>query len=77
MIGEMLDSGLLYEEGSTKTTDGKRIPTYGALFERVKINIESERKTGTSVQILVKEDIVAGSQINRLLGISDSIHEKD
>jgi hypothetical protein len=77
MIGEMLDSGLLYEEGSTKTTDDKRIPTYGALFERVKINIESERKTGTSVQILVKEDIVAGSQINRLLGIRDSIHEND
>ena len=66
IINEMLEKGLLFEESVSKTSDGKKVSNYGALFHRVKIDIES--KSTANLQLLIKERSILGSQILRILG---------
>jgi hypothetical protein len=65
IINEMLDNGLLFEENVSKTSDGKRVSNYSALFQRVKIDIES--KSNANLQVLVKESSILSSHILRIL----------
>lgn len=65
LINQLADEGLLTEEGYAETSDGKKVSKYTALFEKVKIEIDSEK--GLVVQILLKENILNESQIVRVL----------
>jgi hypothetical protein len=43
MINQLVEDGLLTEEGYAETSDGKKVSKYTALFEKVKIEIEAKR----------------------------------
>jgi hypothetical protein len=64
LISELVESGLLTESGSAKTSDGKSVSKYTALFERVKIELGGENE---SLQVLLKEHILEGSNIFKIL----------
>jgi hypothetical protein len=64
IINEILQNGLLFEEGISRTSDGKKVSSYGALFQRVKIDIKS--KDSTNLQGLVKETVLLRSNILRI-----------
>lgn len=64
LISELVNDGLLTEEGSAKTSDGKTVSKYTALLEKIKIEIEGN---GTQVQVLLKEHILEESSIFKIL----------
>jgi hypothetical protein len=64
MINQLVEDGLLTEEGFAETTDGKKVSKYTALFEKIKIEIDSK---GAVVQVLLRENILNESQIVRIL----------
>jgi hypothetical protein len=64
IISELVESGLLTESGSAKTSDGKSVSKYTALFERVKIELGDENET---LQVLLKEHILEESNIFKIL----------
>ena len=64
IIREILHSGLLFEESISRTSDGKKLSSYGALFQRVKIDIKS--KDTTNLQGLIKETVLLRSNILRI-----------
>ena len=64
IISELVENGLLTEEGSAKTSDGKTVSKYTALFEKVKIEIGGE---DVFAQVLLKEHILEESSIFKIL----------
>ncbi len=64
LINELVEDGLLTEEGHAETSDGKRVTKYTTLFEKTKIDIESGKLT---VQVLLKENVLIESNIVRVL----------
>ena len=64
IINELVEDGLLTEEGYSETSDGKKVSKYTSLFEKVKIEIERE---GMVVQIMLRENILNESNIIRIL----------
>jgi hypothetical protein len=65
LVNQLADEGLLTEEGYAETSDGKKVSKYTALFEKVRIEIDSEK--GLVVQILLRENVLNESQIVRVL----------
>jgi hypothetical protein len=43
MINELVEDGLVMEEGYAETSDDKKVSKYTALFEKVKIEIDTKR----------------------------------
>jgi hypothetical protein len=43
MINQLVEDGLLTEESYAETSDGKKVSKYTALFEKVKIEIDTKR----------------------------------
>lgn len=64
LISELVNDGLLTEEGTAKTSDGKTVSKYTALLEKIKIEIEGD---GIQVQVLLKEHILEESSIYKIL----------
>ncbi len=64
LINQLVEEGLLTEQGYAETSDGKKVSKYTALFEKVKIEIDTK---GLIVQVLLKENILNESQIIRVL----------
>ena len=64
IINELVEDGLLTEEGYSETSDGKKVSKYTSLFEKVKIEIERE---GMVIQIMLKENILNESNIIKIL----------
>jgi hypothetical protein len=64
LISELVEAGLLTEEGFAKTSDGKTVSKYTALLEKVKFEIADE---GVFLQVLLKENILNESSIFKIL----------
>ena len=64
LISQLVEEGILTEQGYAETSDGKKVSKYTALFENVKIEINTN---GIVVQVLLKENILNESQIIRVL----------
>lgn len=64
LISQLVEEGLLTEQGSAETSDGKKVSKYTALFEKLKIEIDTN---GLNLQVLLKENILNESQIIRVL----------
>lgn len=64
LVNELVEEGLLTEQGYAETSDGKKVSKYTALFEKVKIEIETKRLV---VLVLLKENVLNESQIIRVL----------
>lgn len=64
IINQLVEDGLLTEEGFAETSDGKKVSKYTALFEKVRIEVDTK---GIIVQILLRENILNESQIVRIL----------
>lgn len=64
LVNELVESGLLTEEGFAKTSDGKTVSKYTALLEKVRFEIGSE---GINLQVLLKENILNESSIFKIL----------
>ena len=76
LINQLVENGLLTEQGYSESSDGKKVNKYTALFERVKIEIDTNGLIFTSdiplpsfpvVEVLLKENILNESQIIRVL----------
>jgi hypothetical protein len=76
LINQLIEEGLLTEQGYAQTSDGKKVTKYTALFEKVKIEIDTsglifEQDFPLSsipvVKVLLKENILNESQIIRVL----------
>jgi hypothetical protein len=76
LINQLVENGLLTEQGYAESSDGKKVNKYTALFERVKIEIDTSGLIFTSgiplpsfpvVEVLLKENILNESQIIRVL----------
>jgi hypothetical protein len=76
LINQLVENGLLTEQGYSESLDGKKVNKYTALFERVKIEIDTNGLIFTSdiplpsfpvVEVLLKENILNESQIIRVL----------
>jgi hypothetical protein len=76
LINQLVENGLLTEQGYAESSDGKKVNKYTALFEKVKIEIETNGLIFTSdiplpsfpvVEVLLKENILNESQIIRVL----------
>lgn len=76
LINQLVENGLLTEQGYAESSDGKKVNKYTALFERVKIEIDTNGLVFTSdiplasfpvVEVLLKENILNESQIIRVL----------
>ena len=76
LINQLVENGLLTEQGYAESSDGKKVSKYTALFERVKIEIDTNGLIFTSgmplpsfpvVEVLLKENILNESQIIRVL----------
>jgi hypothetical protein len=76
LIKQLVENGLLTEQGYAKTSDGKRVNKYTGLFERVKIEIDTDGliydvdfliSSVPFVEVLLKENILNNSQIIRVL----------
>lgn len=64
IINQLVEDGVLTEEGYAETTDGKKVSKYTALFEKVRIEIDTK---GLVVHVLLREKILNESQIVRIL----------
>ena len=64
IVSQLVDDGLLTEEGYDTTSDGKKVTRYTALFENVKIDVE---KGGVVVRVLLKVDILRESYLVKTL----------
>lgn len=64
IINQLVEDGLLTEEGFAESTDGKKVNKYTALFEKVRIDIDTK---GVVVQVLLRENILNESQIVKIL----------
>lgn len=64
IINQLVEDGILTEEGYAETTDGKKVSKYTALFEKVRIEIDTK---GLVVHVLLREKILNESQIVRIL----------
>ena len=64
LLNELVEDGLLTEQGYAENSDGKKVRKYTALFERVKMELDTK---GLIVQVLLKENILKESQIIRVL----------
>jgi hypothetical protein len=64
LVSELVNDGLLTEEGTAKTSDGKTVSKYTALLEKIKIEIEAE---GIQIHVLLKEHILEESSIYKIL----------
>jgi hypothetical protein len=76
LINQLVENGLLTEQGYAESSDGKKVNKYTALFEKVKIEIDTNGLIFTSdiplpsfpvVEVLLKENILNESQIIRVL----------
>jgi hypothetical protein len=76
LINQLVEEGLLTEQGYAETSDGNKESKYTALFEKVKIEIDTnglifEEDFPLSsipvVRVLLKENILNESQIIRVL----------
>lgn len=76
LINQLVENGLLTEQGYAESSDGKKVNRYTALFEKVKIEIDTNGLIFTSdiplpsfpvVEVLLKENILNESQIIRVL----------
>jgi hypothetical protein len=76
LINQLVENGLLTEQGYAESSDGKKVNKYTALFEKVKIEIDTNGLVFTSdiplasfpvVEVLLKENILNESQIIRVL----------
>ncbi len=76
LINQLVENGLLTEQGYAKSSDGKRVSKYTALFERVKIEIDTSGLifdvdflicSFPVVEVVLKENILNESQIIRVL----------
>jgi len=76
LINQLVENGLLTEQGYAESSDGKKVNKYTALFEKVKIEIDTSGLIFTSdiplpsfpvVEVLLKENILNESQIIRVL----------
>jgi hypothetical protein len=43
MINQLVEDGLLTEEGYAETSDGKKVSKCTALFEKIKIEIDTKK----------------------------------
>lgn len=64
LINQLVEDGFLTEAGFAETSDGKKVSKYTALFEKVKIELDT---TGSIVEVLLREKILEESQIVRIL----------
>jgi hypothetical protein len=64
LINKLVEDGLLTEQGYSESSDGKKVSKYTAIFERVKMELDTK---GLIVQVLLKENILNKSQIIRVL----------
>jgi hypothetical protein len=64
LINKLVEDGLLTEQGYAEASDGKKVSKYTALFERVKMELDTK---GLIVQVLLKENILKESQIIHVL----------
>ena len=76
LINQLVENGLLTEQGYAESSDGKKVNKYTALFERVRIEIDTNGLIFTAdiplpsfpiVEVLLKENILNESQIIRVL----------
>jgi hypothetical protein len=76
LINQLVENGLLTEQGYAESSDGKKVNKYTALFEKVNIEIDTNGLVFTSdiplasfpvVEVLLKENILNESQIIRVL----------
>lgn len=76
LINQLVENGLLTEQGYAESSDGKKVNKYTALLERIKIEIDTSGLIFTSgiplpsfpvVEVLLKENILNESQIIRVL----------
>jgi hypothetical protein len=65
IINQLVEDGLLAEEGHSETADGKKVSKYTSLFEKIRIEIDATK--GIIIQVLLKENILNESQILRIL----------
>jgi hypothetical protein len=65
LINQIVEDGLLTEEGYAETSDGKKVSKYTSLFEKTRIEIDAVK--GLVVEVLLKENILNESQIVRIL----------
>jgi len=73
IINDLVDNGLLTDEGFAETSDGKKVSKYTALFEKVRIEVDTK---GVIVQILLRENILTESQIVRILMRSTAAQQR-
>ena len=64
IINELVEDGLLTEEGYAETSDGKKVSKYTSLFEKVKIEIGKENIV---VEVMLKENILNESNVIKIL----------
>ena len=64
LINELVEDGLLTEEGNTTTSDGKKVALYTALFENIKIDIS---EGNVVVKIMLKKHILQTSYLVKIL----------
>ncbi len=64
LVNELVENGFLSEAGYVKTSDGKTINKYMPLFERIKIEIDSQM---IFVQVLLKKEVLSESSIYKIL----------
>jgi hypothetical protein len=76
LINQLVENGLLTEQGYAESSDGKKVNKYTALFEKVNIEIDTTGLIFTAntplpslptVEVLLKENILNESQIIRVL----------
>ncbi len=75
LINQLVDEGLLTEQGYAESSDGKKVSKYTALFEKVSIEIDTNGlifdvlpiSSIPAVHVLLKENILNESQIIRVL----------
>jgi hypothetical protein len=76
LINQLVENGLLTEQGYAESADGKKVNKYTALFEKVNIEIDtnglifdagSPLPSFPIVEVLLKENILNESQIIRVL----------
>lgn len=75
LINQLVDEGLLTEQGYAESSDGKKVSKYTSLFEKVTIEIDTNGlifdvlplSSIPVVQVMLKENILNESQIIRVL----------
>jgi hypothetical protein len=76
LINQLVENGLLTEQGYAESSDGKKVNKYTALFEKVDIHIDTSGlifnadiplPSFPTVEVLLKENILNESQIIRVL----------